>query len=89
VLLITNTTLAGDKTVTPAAAMDKAMGRQGELVPLNGQHQPTIPATPDAPQRWRLINACVAAYCRCGCRGAASGCRRAAASWRRSARCWW
>ncbi|MDQ4094110.1 MAG: hypothetical protein M3143_12155 [Actinomycetota bacterium] len=34
------------------------MGRQGELVLVNGQHQPTIPAAPGATQRWRIINGC-------------------------------
>jgi FtsP/CotA-like multicopper oxidase with cupredoxin domain len=56
VLLVTDTTLDGDGRVTPVSAMDKMMGRQGELVLVNGQHQPTISA---APQRWRIINGCV------------------------------
>jgi FtsP/CotA-like multicopper oxidase with cupredoxin domain len=39
--------------------MDRAMGRQGELVLVNGQYQPTVPAAPGATQRWRIINGCV------------------------------
>ncbi len=58
VLLVTDTTLDGDGRVTQVSAMDRAMGRQGELVLVNGQHQPTIPATPGATQRWRIINGC-------------------------------
>lgn len=38
VLLVTDTTLDDDGRVTPVSAMDKMMGRQGELVLVNGQH---------------------------------------------------
>ncbi len=58
ILLVSDTTLDGDGRIVAAGAMDRAMGRQGELVLVNGQHQPTIPATPDTTQRWRLINTC-------------------------------
>lgn len=59
VLLVTDTTLEADGQLVQVSAMDRAMGRQGELVLVNGQHQPTIPAAPGAPQRWRIINGCV------------------------------
>ncbi|MBP2371756.1 multicopper oxidase family protein [Pseudonocardia parietis] len=59
VLLVTDTTLDADGHLLEASAMDRAMGRQGELVLVNGQHQPTIPAAPGATQRWRIINGCV------------------------------
>ncbi|MDQ2789067.1 MAG: copper oxidase [Pseudonocardiales bacterium] len=58
VLMITDTTLDAAGRVVPVGAMDKMMGRQGELVLLNGQHHPAIPATPGVAQRWRIINAC-------------------------------
>ncbi|MGQ0773762.1 MAG: multicopper oxidase family protein [Pseudonocardiales bacterium] len=58
VLLVTDTTLDGDGRVTQISDMDRAMGRQGELVLVNGQHHPTILATPGATQRWRIINGC-------------------------------
>jgi FtsP/CotA-like multicopper oxidase with cupredoxin domain len=57
-LLITDTTLTSDGDVAPVDAMQRAMGRQGELVLINGQHEPSIPATADASQRWRIINSC-------------------------------
>ena len=60
VLLVTDITLEGNGNVAQPSAMERDMGRQGELVLVNGQHQPTIPAAPDAMQRWRIINACVA-----------------------------
>jgi FtsP/CotA-like multicopper oxidase with cupredoxin domain len=58
VLLVTDTALDAAGRVVPVGAMDKMMGRQGELVLLNGQHQPVIPAAPGATQRWRIINGC-------------------------------
>lgn len=59
VLLVTDTTLDSGGRVVEVGAMDRAMGRQGELVLVNGQHQPAIPAAPGATQRWRIINGCV------------------------------
>ena len=58
VLLITDITLDSDGRVAPVSTMDQMMGRQGELVLVNGQHQPAISAVPGRPQRWRLINGC-------------------------------
>jgi FtsP/CotA-like multicopper oxidase with cupredoxin domain len=58
VLLISDITVDAHGRVPRAGGMDKMMGRQGALVLINGQHQPTIPAAPGAPQRWRIINAC-------------------------------
>lgn len=58
VLLITDITLERDGRVAPATTMQRMMGRQGELVLVNGQYQPSIPATPAAAQRWRIINGC-------------------------------
>jgi FtsP/CotA-like multicopper oxidase with cupredoxin domain len=57
-LLITDTTLTSDGDVAPVDVMQRAMGRQGELVLINGQHEPSISATADASQRWRIINGC-------------------------------
>ena len=59
VLLITDITLAADGTIASTSPMDRNMGRQGEMLLINGQHQPTIAARPGAMQRWRIINACV------------------------------
>ncbi|MHA6781760.1 multicopper oxidase family protein [Pseudonocardia saturnea] len=58
ILLVSDTTLDGAGRIVAAGAMDRAMGRHGELVLVNGQHQPTVSATPGAAQRWRLINTC-------------------------------
>ena len=47
-LLITDITLDDTGTVVPATATDRADGREGQLLLVNGQHQPTAaPPTPD------------------------------------------
>ena len=58
VLLIMDTTLDGAGHVAATSAMDRMMGREGELVLVNGQHQPRITSTPGSAERWRVINGC-------------------------------
>ena len=69
VLLVTDITLQADGTVAQPSVMERNMGRQGELVLVNGQHQPTIPAAPGGLQRWRIINACVSRVLAIGLQG--------------------
>ena len=57
-LLVTDTTLDGSGRVAPPSRDGQMMGREGELVLVNGQHQPVITAAPGAVQRWRVINGC-------------------------------
>jgi len=59
VLLVTDTTLDAAGRVVASDPMTRMMGRQGDLVLVNGQHQPVIAAAPAAMQRWRVINGCV------------------------------
>ncbi|MEK6439190.1 multicopper oxidase family protein [Pseudonocardia sp. T1-2H] len=58
VLVVTDTTLDADGRIAAAGPMDRMMGRQGELVLVNGQHQPTIAASTGSMERWRIINGC-------------------------------
>ena len=58
VLMVTDTTLDRSGRVAPASPADKMMGREGELVLVNGQHQPVIAATTGTVERWRVINGC-------------------------------
>lgn len=58
VLMVTDTTLDASGAVVPPTATARMMGREGELVLVNGQHQPDITAAPGAVQRWRVINGC-------------------------------
>ncbi len=48
VLLVTDITLEANGTVAQPSTMDRNMGRQGELVLVNGQHQPDHPRSPGA-----------------------------------------
>ncbi|HEX3826794.1 MAG TPA: multicopper oxidase family protein [Sporichthyaceae bacterium] len=58
ILLVSDITLRGDGAVVAPSGTDRLLGRQGRLVLVNGQHQPTIAAVPGATGRWRIINAC-------------------------------
>jgi len=58
VLLVTDTTLDGTGHVATPSLAAKTTGREGDLVLVNGQHQPVITAAPGAMQRWRVINGC-------------------------------
>ncbi|TPG36419.1 multicopper oxidase family protein [Mycolicibacterium hodleri] len=60
VLQVTDITLEDNGDVAHPSVMERNHGRQGNLVLVNGQYQPTITAVPDAMQRWRIINSCVA-----------------------------
>lgn len=57
-VLITDTTLDADGGVVTPDPMQRMAGRQGELLLVNGQHQPVIDAAAGDVQRWRVINAC-------------------------------
>ncbi|GAA2864958.1 multicopper oxidase family protein [Pseudonocardia halophobica] len=58
VLLVTDITLDPDGSVAAVGAMDRMQGREGDLVLVNGQHRPVVPATAGHAQRWRIVNAC-------------------------------
>ncbi len=58
VLLVSDITLRADGAVAAPSGTDRLLGRQGRLVLVNGQHRPTIAASPGATGRWRIINAC-------------------------------
>jgi FtsP/CotA-like multicopper oxidase with cupredoxin domain len=58
VLLITDTTLDGTGHIATPSLAAKMTGREGDLVLVNGQHQPDITAAPGTMQRWRVINGC-------------------------------
>ena len=69
VLMVTDITLADDGTVATPSAMDRDRGREGEVVLINGQHCPTIPADAGGMQRWRFINGCVSRVLAIGLQG--------------------
>lgn len=64
VLVISDTTLDGLGNIPEVPAMERMMGREGELILVNGQTNPEFSARPGQRERWRIINACVARYLR-------------------------
>jgi FtsP/CotA-like multicopper oxidase with cupredoxin domain len=58
VLLVTDISLDASGAVAPVSAAERAMGRQGRTVLVNGQYQPTITTSPGVVERWRIVNAC-------------------------------
>jgi FtsP/CotA-like multicopper oxidase with cupredoxin domain len=58
VLLVTDITIEDSGRVATPDMMATMMGREGDLVLVNGQHQPVITVPPGATERWRVINGC-------------------------------
>ncbi len=64
VLVLSDLSLTADGSLRPPSQMERMVGREGELVLVNGQLRPEIVALPGARERWRIINACTARYVR-------------------------
>ena len=62
VMVISDITLdTGGSLVTPST-MEQMMGREGELVLVNGQSAPRIEGRSGERERWRIVNACTSRY---------------------------
>ena len=61
-LVVSDITLDGSGTVAGPSPMDRMLGREGELVLVNGQSNPKLSARPGERERWRIVNTCVARY---------------------------
>lgn len=57
-LLISDISLDGSGDVLQAGPPARMLGREGDLVLVNGGHRPLVPARAGTLQRWRLINTC-------------------------------
>jgi FtsP/CotA-like multicopper oxidase with cupredoxin domain len=64
VLVVSDITLDASGRLQQPSTMARMMGREGELVLVNGQTRPTLTARPGERERWRIVNACVARYVR-------------------------
>jgi FtsP/CotA-like multicopper oxidase with cupredoxin domain len=64
VLVVSDISLDGTGRLRPVSTMARMMGREGDLVLVNGQAQPRLTARPRERQRWRIVNACTARYLR-------------------------
>jgi FtsP/CotA-like multicopper oxidase with cupredoxin domain len=63
-LVVSDLSLDADGEVAPVSATEVMMGREGDLLLVNGQHQPQLAARPGQRERWRVINACTSRYLR-------------------------
>ncbi|RJN32173.1 multicopper oxidase family protein [Nesterenkonia natronophila] len=63
-LVVSDLSLDEDGQVAPVSASEVMMGREGDLLLINGQHQPQLAARPGQRERWRVINACTSRYLR-------------------------
>jgi FtsP/CotA-like multicopper oxidase with cupredoxin domain len=64
ILVVSDLSLDADGDVAPVSASEVMMGREGDLLLVNGQHQPQLAARPGQRERWRVINACTSRYLR-------------------------
>lgn len=62
VLVISDLSLDARGNVAGVSPMEQMMGREGEMVLVNGQISPTFSAAPGERERWRIINACPSRY---------------------------
>jgi FtsP/CotA-like multicopper oxidase with cupredoxin domain len=63
-LIISDISLASSGAPAAPGMQAIMMGREGDLVLVNGQHQPLIDVRAGAVERWRVINACVSRFLR-------------------------
>ena len=64
VLVVSDLSLDASGNLATVSPMDQMMGREGEIVLVNGQVRPRLTARPGERERWRIINACPARYLR-------------------------
>ncbi|MFP5250802.1 MAG: multicopper oxidase family protein [Actinomycetes bacterium] len=64
VMIVSDLSIDAAGRIRSAGAMDRMMGREGELVLLNGMLAPVIEARPGSRERWRIVNACVSRHLR-------------------------
>lgn len=64
VLVVSDVSLTADGQLAPVTAREVMMGREGNLVLVNGQQRPQLSARPGQRERWRVINACTSRYLR-------------------------
>lgn len=64
VLVVSDLSLNADGNLAQADQMQQMMGREGQIVLVNGQFRPQLRAAPGERERWRIINACPSRYLR-------------------------
>ena len=64
VLVVSDISLDAAGRLRQPSTMERMMGREGELVLVNGQVRPILAARPGERERWRVVNACTSRYLR-------------------------
>lgn len=62
VLVVSDISLQRDGTVRRASTVEQMMGREGELLVVNGLAQPQIEVRPGGTERWLVLNACTSRF---------------------------
>lgn len=63
-LIVSDVSFTANGSVRPASMQEQMMGREGELLLVNGQSAPTLEGRPGERERWRVVNACPARFLR-------------------------
>jgi len=64
VMVVSDISLDTRGRIRPASTAQTRMGREGDLLLINGQLRPAMSARPGARERWRVVNACSSRYLR-------------------------
>ena len=62
ILVISDITLDESGRIPAPSPMDRMMGREGELILVNGRLSPQLTSAPSVRERWRVVNACTSRY---------------------------
>ena len=69
VMVVSDITLDPDGSLVTPSTMEQMMGREGELVLVNGQSAPRLKTRAGDRERWRIVNACTSRYLALDLRG--------------------
>jgi FtsP/CotA-like multicopper oxidase with cupredoxin domain len=62
VMVVSDTTLDAGGSLVGPSTMEQMMGREGDLVLVNGQTEPDLEGRAGDRERWRIVNACTSRY---------------------------
>ena len=64
VMVVSDLSLDASGNLAEVNQMQQMMGREGDVVLVNGQVRPRLTAAPGERERWRIVNACPSRYLR-------------------------
>ena len=62
VMVVSDMTLSSTGSLVPPSTMEQMMGREGDLVLINGQTASRLDGRAGERERWRVVNACTSRY---------------------------